>query len=425
MSDNVHILNIDNKQIILLGTAHVSEQSVLEVDVCIEQYSPDVICVELDDERYASIKDNTKWKNTNIYEIIKQKKGMLLLANIILASYQRKIGAQLGISAGAEMLRAIKSAEEHNIKLELIDRNVKITFGRIWNSLKFGEKLKLLLSLVMSLFDETKITEEDLEEIKQQDFIASALNEMGSEFSGVKKVLVDERDTYMSQKIMSSQGSVLLCVIGAAHAKGIIKNINEAQEKAAQSASIENSPTSNINQINMEIDTAAIENQSENNTDTGIDIKELEKVPEKKKTGKIISWSIPVIIIVLIALTFKQDVSIGLKQVLWWYIITGTCSAIGVLLALGHPLSMLTAFIMAPIAVLNPLLATGWFAGLAEAYIKKPVVNDFDKLYDDVETLKGFWSNKITKILLVTAFANLGTIAGTVISGMNIIKNLL
>lgn len=405
MSDNVHILNIDNKQIILLGTAHVSEQSVLEVDACIEQYKPDVVCVELDDERYASIKDNTKWKNTNIYEIIKQKKGMLLLANIILASYQRKIGAQLGISAGAEMIRAIKSAEEHNIKLELIDRNVKITFGRIWNSLKFGEKLKLLLSLVMSLFDETKITQEDLEEIKQQDFIASALNEMGSEFSGVKKVLVDERDIYMARKLMSSKGEVILAVIGAAHVNGIIKNINEAQVKAEKQA--------------------YAESKSSDDTNTAVDISALEKVPEKKKIGKIISWSIPVIIIVLIALTFKQDVSIGLKQVLWWYVITGTCSAIGVLLALGHPLSMLTAFIMAPIAVLNPLLATGWFAGLMEAYIKKPVVNDFDKLYDDVETLRGFWSNKITKILLVTAFANLGTIAGTVISGMNIIKNLL
>lgn len=405
MSDNVHIINFNNKQIILLGTAHVSEQSVLEVEQCIEQYKPDVVCVELDSERYASIKDNTKWKNTNIYEIIKQKKGMLLLANIILASYQRKIGAQLGISAGAEMLRAIKSAEERNIKLELIDRNIKITFGRIWNSLKFSEKFKLLISLVMSLFDETKITKEDLEEIKQQDFIASALNEMGSEFSGVKKVLVDERDTYMAQKIMSSQGSIILAVIGAAHAEGIIKNINSAQEKTAQQASAASPPS---------ID-----------TNTGIDIAVLEKIPEKKKTGKIISWSIPVVIIVLIALTFKQDVSIGLKQVMWWYIITGTCSAIGVLLALGHPLSMLTAFVMAPIAVLNPILATGWFAGLAEAYIKKPVVNDFDKLYDDVETLKGFWSNKITKILLVTAFANLGTIAGTIISGMNIIKNLL
>lgn len=405
MSDNVHILNIDNKQVILLGTAHVSEQSVLEVDECIDRYKPDVICVELDGERYASIKDNTKWKNTNIYEIIKQKKGMLLLANIILASYQRKIGAQLGISAGAEMLRAIKSAEKHNIKLELIDRNVKITFGRIWNSLKFGEKLKLLLSLVMSLFDETKITEEDLEEIKQQDFIASALNEMGNEFSGVKKVLVDERDTYMAQKLMSSQGEVILAVIGAAHAEGIMKNINAAQDKSVHTLSSASAAVSS--------------------SDAGVVLAELEKVPEKKKTGKIISWSIPVIIIVLIALTFKQDVSIGFKQVLWWYVITGTCSAIGVLLALGHPLSMLTAFIMAPIAVLNPLLATGWFAGLMEAYIKKPVVNDFDKLYEDVETLKGFWSNKITKILLVTAFANLGTIAGTVISGMNIIKNLL
>jgi len=383
MNDNLHILNIYDKQIILLGTAHVSEQSVYEVEDCIAKYNPDIVCVELDSERYKSIIDEHKWKNTDIYQIIKQKKGMLLLANIILASYQRKIGAQLNISAGAEMIHAIKIAEEKNIKLELIDRNIKTTFSRIWNCLKLTEKFKLLISLVMSLFDTTQITKDDLEEIKKQDFIESALTEMGNEFVGVKKVLVDERDMYMAQKIKNADGKIILAVVGAAHAKGIIKNIN-----------------------------------------SDIDINELDKTPEKKKTGKILSYTVPAAIIVLILLAFKQDASVGLRQILMWYIITGTCSAAGVLIALGHPLSMLTAFIMAPIAVLNPILAAGWFAGLSEAYIKKPVVKDFEKLYDDVSTLRGFWSNKITKILLVTAFANLGSMAGTFISGLNIIKNL-
>lgn len=384
MNDNVHVVNINEKEIILLGTAHVSEQSVLDVNECVEKYHPDVICIELDSERYLSIQDENKWKNTDIYQIIKQKKGMVLLANIILASYQRKIGQQLGISAGAEMHQAIKIAKQNNIKLELVDRNIKITFSRIWNKLRLIEKFKLIISLVMSLFDETEITKEELERLKQQDIITSALNEMGSEFQGVKEVLVDERDKYMSQKIKKAAGKTILAVVGAAHIQGILNNIQ-----------------------------------------LEIDLKSLDEVKEKKRKTKLLNYIVPAILIILILLSFKQDVQVGIKQIIIWFLTTGICSALGVLLALGSPLSMLTAFVAAPIGVLNPLLAGGWFAGLTEAYIRKPVVKDFENLYDDVATLKGFWTNKITKILLVVALANVGSIVGTIIAGLNIIKNLI
>jgi pheromone shutdown-related protein TraB len=384
MNDNVHVVNINEKEIILLGTAHVSEQSVLDVNECVEKYHPDVICIELDSERYLSIQDENKWKNTDIYQIIKQKKGMVLLANIILASYQRKIGQQLGISAGAEMNQAIKIAKQNNIKLELVDRNIKITFSRIWNKLRLIEKFKLIISLVMSLFDETEITKEELERLKQQDIITSALNEMGSEFQGVKEVLVDERDKYMSQKIKKADGKTILAVVGAAHIQGILNNIQ-----------------------------------------LEIDLKSLDEVKEKKRKTKLLNYIVPAILIILILLSFKQDVQVGIKQIIIWFLTTGICSALGVLLALGSPLSMLTAFVAAPIGVLNPLLAGGWFAGLTEAYIRKPVVKDFENLYDDVATLKGFWTNKIAKILLVVALANVGSIVGTIIAGLNIIKNLI
>jgi pheromone shutdown-related protein TraB len=384
MNDNIHVVNINEKEIILLGTAHVSEQSVLDVNECVEKYHPDVICIELDSERYLSIQDENKWKNTDIYQIIKQKKGMVLLANIILASYQRKIGQQLGISAGAEMNQAIKIAKQNNIKLELVDRNIKITFSRIWNKLRLIEKFKLIISLVMSLFDETEITKEELEKLKQQDIITSALNEMGSEFQGVKEVLVDERDKYMSQKIKKADGKTILAVVGAAHIQGILNNIQ-----------------------------------------LEIDLKSLDEVKEKKRKTKLLNYIVPAILIILILLSFKQDVQVGIKQIIIWFLTTGICSALGVLLALGSPLSMLTAFVAAPIGVLNPLLAGGWFAGLTEAYIRKPVVKDFENLYDDVATLKGFWTNKITKILLVVALANVGSIVGTIIAGLNIIKNLI
>jgi pheromone shutdown-related protein TraB len=384
MNDNINIVNIDEKEIILLGTAHVSKQSVLDVDECVEKYHPDTICIELDYERYLSIQDENKWKNTDIYQIIKQKKGMVLLANIILASYQRKIGAQLGVSAGAEMIQAINIAKENNIPIELVDRNIKITFARIWKKLKFIEKCKLIISLVMSLFDETEITKEELEQLKQQDIITSALNEMGNEFKGVKEVLVDERDQYMSQKIKKTNGKIVLAVVGAAHIPGILNHIHSE-----------------------------------------IDINILNEVKEKKGKTKLLNYIVPAALIVLILLSFKQDVQVGIRQIIIWFLTTGICSALGVLVAFGSPLSMLTAFIAAPIGVLNPLLAGGWFAGLTEAYIRKPIVKDFENLYDDVATIKGFWSNKITKILLVIALANVGSIVGTIIAGLNIIKNLL
>lgn len=384
MNDNTAIVEFVNKKIVLIGTAHVSQQSVEEVEQAIDAYEPDAVCIELDTERYKTIQDENKWKNTNIYEIIRQKKGMTLLASIILSAYQRKIGAQLDIAVGAEMLHAIDIAKKKDIPIELIDRNIKTTFARIWRRLRFWEKTKLIFSLVMSLFDDTTISEEDLEELKKHDIIQSALSEMGSAFAGVKEVLVDERDQYMSQKIKQTEGEVIVAIIGAAHMPGILKHIH------------------------CDIDTAP-----------------LDIVPPKGKVGAVVGWTISLAIIALIALSFRTNVEVGLRQVLSWFLITGTCSALGALVAMGHPLSVLAAFLAAPISTLSPALAAGWFAGLAEAYVRKPVVADFERLYDDVTTLRGFWRNKITKILLVTALANVGSTVGAAIAGLNIIKNLI
>lgn len=384
MEENTAIVEFLNKKIVLVGTAHVSQQSVEEVEKAIETYQPDTICIELDAERYQTMRDKDKWKNTNIYQIIKQKKGMTLLASIILSSYQRRIGMQLGVAVGAEMIKAMELAKEKNIPLELADRNIKTTFARIWKRLRFWEKGKLLFGLIMSLFDDTKIDKEDLEEFKKQDVIESALNEMGQEFAGVKEVLVDERDQYMSQKIKRAAGNVIVAVVGAAHMSGILRYIQE-----------------------------------------DIAIETLDEVPPKGKVGKVVSWTISLVFIALIALSFRTDVQVGVRQVMSWFLITGTCAALGALLAAGHPFSIFVAFLTAPISTLSPVLAAGWFAGLTEAYMRKPVVADFEKLYDDVVTLKGFWKNKITKILIVTALANVGSTVGAAIAGLNIIKNLI
>ncbi len=383
MNENLHIVHLGDKEVLLLGTAHVSKQSVQEVDDAIKEHMPDMVMIELDEERYQSLTDGNNWKNTNIYEIIKQKKGMMLLANIVLSAYQRRIGAQLGVQAGAEMMQAIESAKREDVPIGLADRNIKTTFIRIWRKMKGREKIKLLFGLVMSLFDDTEITEEELEELKQQDIITSALNEMGSEFSGIKEVLVDERDKYMAEKIRRAEGKKVLAVVGGAHIGGILENLE-------------------------------VEN----------DLEELNKVPQKGKTAKIVGWIIPAIIVILLILSFRLDADVGWRQLLSWLLINGSLSALGALIALGRPLTILTAFAAAPITSLNPLLAAGWFAGLVEAYITKPAVKDFESLYDDVSSFKGFWKNKITRVLLVTAFANIGSMVGTFIAGLSIIRSL-
>ena len=287
-------------------------------------------------------------------------------------------------NSGGEMLEGIKQAKELNVPLVLADRPIKTTFSRIWNSLGLYEKSKLLVSIIGSIFDDEEISEEDLQALKEADALEAALNEVGKEFPNVKKILVDERDAYLSSKIKNAPGKKIVAIIGAAHAGGIERNL-----------------------------------------DKDIDINELNVVKKKKGIGTVIKWLIPIAIISIIIYTLWSNRDAGLSQIKSWILWNGTLSALGTLLAFGHPLSILTAFVMAPITSLNPLLAAGWFAGMVEAMIRKPKVKDFENLGEDTNTLKGFWKNRVTRILLIVVFANVFSSIGTFISGLDIFTTFL
>lgn len=382
MNTSIVTLTIENKTVILVKTAHVSAQSVLDVKETIENYKPSTVCVELDAQRAKAFTEKQSWENVDIISIIKKKQAGFLLTNLILSSYQRKLAKQLDISVGAEMLQAIESAKETGARVKYIDRNIQITFMRIWRSLGFWEKAKLLTALISSMFLDEEITEEKLEELKQSDMIELALKEVGGKFPSIKKGLVDERDQYMAQSIKQAPGDVIVAVIGAAHAPGIIRELNHTHS-----------------------------------------LSQLDKIPERTWVSKAAGWFIPVSILALILITFSFDSSIGLRQIMTWIILNGGLSALGTALVLGHPLSILTAFVAAPISSLSPLLAAGWFAGTVEAIVRKPMVSDLERISEDVHTLKGFMSNRFLHVLLVVMSANLFSTLGTILSTMEIFRN--
>ena len=380
MSENVSIITFGEKTIYLLGTAHVSKESADEAYELIKKIEPDSVCIELDADRLSSLKNSDKWKDTDIVSIIKQKKSAFLLANIILSSYQKRLAERFGITAGQEMISSMKAAEETGARIVPVDRNLRTTFMRIWRKLHFFDKSKLIFSFLFSYAGDEELTEEDLEELKTQDMLQSALSELSKEFPALKRYLVDERDIYLSQKIKRAPGKTIVAVVGAAHTPGIKKYIEQ-----------------------------------------DMDLKEIDIIPPPSKVGKVVAWVIPLLIILMIILTFTFDsASSGFSQILNWVLYNGIFAAIGTLLAGGHPLSILTAFVAAPITSLNPVLAAGWFAGLVEALIRKPKVQDFERLSADLSSFRGLWKNKLTRVLLVVVLANLGSVLGTYLGGVNV-----
>ena len=371
-----------NKTIHLIKTAHVSKNSKEDVYKYFEQINPDSICIELDEDRYKNITSKDKWQNTDIFKIIKEGKVAVLLVSIILSAYQKKMATSLNSTNGAEMMAGIELAHANNKELVLIDRPINTTFKRIWQSLSLKEKINLISGIISSIFEKEEISEKDIENLKEQEALDLALEEVAKELPNVKRTLVDERDMYLAESIKKAKGNNIMVIIGAAHAKGIKKYINEDND---------------LNKL----------------------------VELKKKKPSLIKWLIPIAIIAMIVCTLILNKDVGINQIKIWILVNGTLSAFGTLLCLGHPLSIITAFIMAPITSLNPLLSSGLFAASVEAFIRKPKVKDFESIATDSLNLKGFIKNKVTKVLIIFIMANVFSSIGTFVSGIGIVSSFI
>jgi pheromone shutdown-related protein TraB len=373
---NVHPLTFEGKEITLVGTAHVSQESADLVNRVIEEIKPDTVCVELCQSRYDSLTQKKKWEDTDLLKVIKEKKSFLLLSNLLLASFQRKIGQKLGIRPGEEILQAIRSAEAAGATVYLADRDIRITLSRTWRLMSFWKKVKLLSEVLASVWEVEEITQEQIEEMKKKDVLDALLSEIGEVLPEVRKILIDERDQYLSTKIRHAPGNRIVAVVGAGHVPGILNTWSQE-----------------------------------------VDLTSLEQLPPKGKLGKILGWGIPAFIVGLILFGFfYAGMTATAQMVKWWTLTTAVLAAAGAAVAFGHPLTILSAAAAAPFTTLHPLIAAGWVSGLVEAAIAKPKVKDFERLLDDIASVKGFWRNKITRILLVVVFTNIGASLGTFVA---------
>ena len=385
MSQLQRVLSLNGRTITLIGTAHVSAESVAEVENSIREIKPDSVAIELDEKRADSIRNKDKYRELDIVKVLRRGEGFLLLANLVLASFQRRMGQNVGVNPGDEMLAAMRVADELNIPTVMADRAIQTTLKRAWAKNSFWGKCKLLATLLSSAFSKEDMSAEDIENIKEKNEMDSMMNELADYMPVVKEVLIDERNVYLADKIWGAAGNSVVAVLGAGHLDGVVENL----EKIAGGQAV---------------DTAAID-----------------VVPEKKGFAKFAGWIIPIAIIGLIISGFIYGgTQLGTKMIKSWILWNGACAAGLTLLAAGHPITILVAFLSAPITSLCPFIGCGFVTAIVQAFVCKPKVKDMETLQDDV-TFVGFYKNRILRILLIFILSSLDSSVATFISGADII----
>ena len=391
MSQTQKTLELNGRKITLVGTAHVSKESIEEVTDTIRQLMPDSVAIELDEKRADSIQNSEKYSQLDIIKVLKRHEGFLLLANLILASFQRRMGLNVGVKPGDEMLAAIKTAEELNIPSVMVDRPIQITLKRAWAKNSFWGKCKLFALLVSSAFSKEEIDASEIENLKNSSEMDSMMDELAKEMPVIKEVLIDERDSYLAAKIWAAEGNNVVAVLGAGHLPGVEKHLKQLAEK-------------------QEV----------------IDVDEISKIPQKSIAGKLVAWIIPAIIIALIVAGFIYGGAKAGTQILTtWFLWNGIPAALLSIVALAHPITIIVAFVAAPFTSLCPFIGIGFCTAIVQTIVCKPKVSDMETLQDDVSSVKSFYKNRILRILLVFILSSVGSSLGTFIGGSNIIAKLI
>ncbi len=383
---DVHIVRLGDRELILVGTAHISQKSVNLVRQVIENEMPDCVCVELDTKRYEALSKKRRWESLDLKELIRKKQLSTLLVNLMLASFQKKLGKQMGVLPGTELLEATRAAEENDIPIALCDRDVRVTLRRAWHITSLYRKGYLLANLLIGLFDRTEITEEKLNELKKTDVLSELMLEFGHALPELKQVLIDERDTFLAEKIKAVEGKRVVAVIGAGHVDGIKRALQE--EKHAQ-------------------------------------LDEINTIPPVSPIWKVFGWSVPAVILASLgAIAWEKGSKVAGENILYWIMANGIPSSIGAMLALAHPLTIIAAFVAAPITSLTPVIGAGYVTAFIQAFVRPPVVMEFETVLEDMSTLTGWWKNRLLKIFLAFLLPGVGSMIGTWIGGYKIISNL-
>ncbi len=388
----VRILSSGDREIILVGTAHVSRESADLVRQVIELEKPDCVCVELDTQRFQALSQKNRWENLDLKQVIRRKQLTTLLINMLLGSYQKKIGRKLGVAPGTELLEAARAAEECGLPVELCDRQIRVTMLRAWRSMSFFRKMKLLSGILAGIFDDGEITEEDLRRLRKQDVLTELMNELSEAMPSLKQVLIDERDLYLAEKIRRSRGDRVVAVVGAGHMEGILEQFRRWETEQNHQP---------------------------------VDLEEISTIPPISPVWKAAGWGIPAIIVGSILLIgLKHGGAAAGENAMFWTLANGIPSALGALIALAHPITILSAFIAAPITSLTPVIGAGYVTAFVQVLLRPPLVKDFQSLSEDVAHLRMWWRNRLLKVFLTFMLPGLGSLIGTWIGGYQIIKNL-
>ena len=377
-----NVIDIDDN-LRLIGTAHISSASVELVRSQIGEWSPDLVAVELCESRKASLLEPESLDNEDLLKILNEGKSHMILLQSALAAEQRRMGISSGEKPGAELLAAIEAAEEAEIPVELIDRDVLITLRRAWSKMGFREKFRVLDALLWQEDDEEEASIEEL--LEDSDMLSNLMKEAREVAPAAGSVLIDERDSFLAGRIQQIRGKgKVLAVIGAGHLEGVRSQLSEPAMES----------TSRLRELNEE--------------------------PRKSVWPKALMIAIPLFLLgAVVSMSYNGEIE-SLKQTAQaWLAINAGLTGLGVLLARGHPLSVLVGAVASPITSLNPTLAAGWFAGYTQLKVAAPTGGDAQEFLA-LDSASLFWRNKVGKVLMVTAFGNIGSMLGTWIAAAGI-----
>ncbi|MDR6641699.1 pheromone shutdown-related protein TraB [Luteibacter sp. 1214] len=387
----------DGVDYVILGTAHVSRASVQAVDALLETEHFDAVAVELCASRAHGIRDPEAFKQMDLFQVIREGKAGMVAASLVLGGFQKRLAAQYGIEPGAEMKAAMDGADARNLPVWLVDREVGTTLKRAWRSVGFFQRFGLMAGMLGSVFEREEIPEEDIEKLKQADLLESAFSDFAQGSAPLYRALIAERDEYMAARLRengqrmdaAAPSRKVLVVIGAGHLKGMSRQLADQQGDARSTAD------------------------------------DLAVTPPASHWPKIVAVGVVLAIFAAIGFAFYRSPSLGADAVKSWILLTGGLSALGALIAGGHPLSIIAAFIAGPLKPFRPGIPSGAFSAMAEAWVRKPRVLDFEHLRDDITHWTGWWKNRVARTLLNFFLVCVGTIAGEYIAGFHIIKSLL
>ena len=388
----IQSLSIEEGNITILGTAHVSRASANKVQELIQSGNFDVVCIELCQSRFNAMTDPNVLAKMDLFDVIRSGKASMVAASLALGSYQQRMAEQLGIEPGLEMKTAIKHSKEQDLPIELIDREVGTTLKRVYRNVPFWKRLYIIAGLFTSVLSRETVSEEEIEKLKSGDLLETTFAQFSEDANDLFVPLIDERDRYMSAKLLKTlqtyPGKSVLAVVGAGHVKGMTKYLQVNNMRAADV------------------------------------IAELDIIPKKTSWLKIIPWLIVALVIFGFYLGFQKGPDLGWSLIWQWVIINGSLSALGAAIAGAHLITIITAFIAAPITSLNPTIGAGMVTAAMELFIRKPTVYDFSELRKDTSSAWGWRKNRVARILLIFVLSSLGSAIGTYVAGFRIFEQL-